>query len=108
MLLAGDEHGNSQQGNNNAYCQDNVTTWLDWANADESLTAYTAALIRLRQQIPALQADRWWQEGDGSVQWLNAQGQPLSAQQWEQGDRCLQIRLSQTLADGDQRHPADR
>lgn len=95
MLLAGDEHGNSQQGNNNAYCQDNVTTWLDWANADESLTAYTAALIRLRQQIPALQADRWWQEGDGSVQWLNAQGQPLSAQQWEQGDRCLQIRLSQ-------------
>ncbi|NYA44888.1 glycogen debranching protein GlgX [Serratia fonticola] len=95
MLLAGDEHGNSQQGNNNAYCQDNATTWLDWANADESLTAYTAALIRLRQQIPALQADRWWQEGDGSVQWLNAQGQPLSAQQWEQGDRCLQIRLSQ-------------
>ncbi|NTY89720.1 glycogen debranching protein GlgX [Serratia fonticola] len=95
MLLAGDEHGNSQQGNNNAYCQDNVTTWLDWADADESLTAYTAALIRLRQQIPALQADRWWQEGDGSVQWLNAQGQPLSAQQWEQGDRCLQIRLSQ-------------
>ncbi|WP_447872465.1 glycogen debranching protein GlgX [Serratia fonticola] len=95
MLLAGDEHGNSQQGNNNAYCQDNATTWLDWANADESLTAYTAALIRLRQQIPALQAGRWWQEGDGSVQWLNAQGQPLSAQQWEQGDRCLQIRLSQ-------------
>ncbi|NXZ88578.1 glycogen debranching protein GlgX [Serratia fonticola] len=95
MLLAGDEHGNSQQGNNNAYCQDNATTWLDWANADESLTAYTAALIRLRQQIPALQADRWWQEGDGSVQWLNAQGKPLSAQQWEQGDRCLQIRLSQ-------------
>lgn len=95
MLLAGDEHGNSQQGNNNAYCQDNATTWLDWANADESLTAYTAALIRLRQQIPALQVDRWWQEGDGSVQWLNAQGQPLSAQQWEQGDRCLQIRLSQ-------------
>ncbi|WP_447888921.1 glycogen debranching protein GlgX [Serratia fonticola] len=95
MLLAGDEHGNSQQGNNNAYCQDNATTWLDWANADESLTAYTAALIRLRQQIPALQADRWWQEGDGSVQWLNAQGLPLSAQQWEQGDCCLQIRLSQ-------------
>ncbi|HGM5492033.1 TPA: glycogen debranching protein GlgX [Serratia fonticola] len=95
MLLAGDEHGNSQQGNNNAYCQDNETTWLDWANADDSLTAYTAALIRLRQQIPALQADRWWQEGDGSVQWLNAQGQPLSAQQWEQGDRCMQIRLSQ-------------
>jgi glycogen operon protein len=95
MLLAGDEHGHSQQGNNNAYCQDNAITWLDWAAADNSLTTYTAALIRLRQQIPALQQDRWWQEGDGSVQWLNAQGQSLGAQQWEQGDLQLQIRLSQ-------------
>jgi len=95
MLLAGDEHGHSQQGNNNAYCQDNAITWLDWATADDSLTTYTAALIRLRQQIPALQHDRWWQEGDGSVQWLNAQGQPLGAQQWEQGALQLQIRLSQ-------------
>jgi glycogen operon protein len=95
MLLAGDEHGHSQQGNNNAYCQDNGITWLDWSQADEALTSYTAALIQLRQQIPALQQDGWWQEGDGSVQWLNAQGQPLSAQQWEQGDLQLQIRLSQ-------------
>ncbi|CAI2792918.1 Glycogen debranching enzyme [Serratia grimesii] len=95
MLLAGDEHGHSQQGNNNAYCQDNAITWLDWAAADDSLTTYTAALIRLRQQIPALQQDRWWQEGDGSVQWLNAQGQSLGAQQWEQGTLQLQIRLSQ-------------
>ncbi|MGO3566613.1 UNVERIFIED_ORG: glycogen operon protein [Serratia quinivorans] len=95
MLLAGDEHGHSQQGNNNAYCQDNAITWLDWAAADNSLTTYTAALIRLRQQIPALQQDRWWQEGDGSVQWLNAQGQSLGAQQWEQGALQLQIRLSQ-------------
>jgi glycogen operon protein len=95
MLLAGDEHGHSQQGNNNAYCQDNAITWLDWATADDSLTTYTAALIRLRQQIPALQHDRWWQEGDGSVQWLNAQGQPLGAQQWDQGALQLQIRLSQ-------------
>lgn len=95
MLLAGDEHGHSQQGNNNAYCQDNETTWLNWAKADDSLTAYTAALIRLRQQIPALQQGSWWQEGDGSVQWLNVHGQPLSAQEWEQGERLLQIRLSQ-------------
>lgn len=95
MLLAGDEHGHSQQGNNNAYCQDNAITWLDWATADDALTDYTAALIRLRQQIPALQQDRWWQEGDGSVQWLNAQGQPLDAQEWEQGELRLQICLSQ-------------
>lgn len=95
MLLAGDEHGHSQQGNNNAYCQDNAITWLDWAAADDSLTAYTAALIRLRRQIPALREDRWWQQGDGSVAWLDASGNPLSAQQWEHGERQLQIRLSQ-------------
>jgi glycogen operon protein len=95
MLLAGDEQGHSQQGNNNAYCQDNETTWLDWAKADDSLIEYTAALIRLRQQIPALQGECWWQEGDGNVQWLNAQGQPLSAHEWEQGDRLMQVRLSQ-------------
>ncbi|WP_127957564.1 glycogen debranching protein GlgX [Serratia microhaemolytica] len=95
MLLAGDEHGHTQQGNNNAYCQDNPTTWLDWSQADQTLTAYTAALIKLRRQIPALQSGRWWQPGDGSVQWLNAQGQALTIAEWQQGERCLQILLSQ-------------
>jgi glycogen operon protein len=56
MLLAGDEHGHSQHGNNNAYCQDNALTWLDWQQANSGLTAFTAALIHLRQQIPALTA----------------------------------------------------
>lgn len=78
MLLAGDELGNSQSGNNNAYCQDNPLTWLDWENADESLTAYTCALIALRRKIPALTQNRWWQEGSDDVQWLNQQGQPMS------------------------------
>lgn len=95
MLLAGDEQGHSQQGNNNAYCQDNATTWLDWSTADDALTDYVAALIALRRRIPALQQDRWWQQDDGSVQWLNAQGQVLDAQQWEQGDLFMQILLSQ-------------
>lgn len=94
MLLAGDEHGHSQQGNNNAYCQDNTLTWLDWENADEALTDFTAALIHLRQQIPALTDDRWWQEGDGNVQWLNQDAQPLSAEEWQHGARRMQILLS--------------
>lgn len=94
MLLAGDEHGHSQQGNNNAYCQDNPLTWLDWQNADNGLFEFTAALIHLRRQIPALQQDLWWQEGDGNVQWLNADGQPLRSDEWKQGAHCLQILLS--------------
>ena len=95
MLLAGDEQGHTQYGNNNAYCQDNELTWFDWENQDEGLCAFTAALIHLRQQIPALTQDRWWEEGDENVQWLNSQGQPLNAKEWEQGEHKLQILLSQ-------------
>lgn len=78
MLLAGDEHGHSQHGNNNAYCQDNQLTWLDWSQASSGLTAFTAALIHLRKRIPALAEDRWWEEGDGNVRWLNRYAQSLS------------------------------
>ncbi len=94
MLLAGDEHGHSQHGNNNAYCQDNTLTWLDWCEANSGLIHFTAALIHLRQQIPALTADRWWEEGDGNVRWLNQDAQPLSAQEWQHGVPRLQILLS--------------
>lgn len=96
MLMAGDEHGHNQQGNNNAYCQDNATTWLDWAQADEALTAFTAGLIRLRQSIPALNVDRWWvEDSPEQVEWLDEHGAPLCAEQWQQGEKRLQIRLSQ-------------
>ncbi|KAA8996411.1 glycogen debranching protein GlgX [Affinibrenneria salicis] len=94
MLLAGDEHGHSQQGNNNAYCQNNELTWLHWEEANDELARFTAALIRLRRAIPALQQNAWWPEGDGSVQWLTPQGEPMTPRQWEQGERQLQILLS--------------
>ncbi|WHP31592.1 glycogen debranching protein GlgX [Trabulsiella odontotermitis] len=94
MLLAGDEHGHSQHGNNNAYCQDNALTWLDWEKANSGLTAFTAALIHLRQRIPALIRDAWWQEGDGNVRWLGQDAQPLSAEAWQHGVKRMQILLS--------------
>ncbi len=94
MLLAGDEQGHSQHGNNNAYCQDNALTWLDWRQANPGLTAFTAALIHLRRRIPALTRNRWWQEGDGNVRWLNRNAQPLTAAEWQQGAACMQIQLS--------------
>lgn len=95
MLLAGDEHGHTQHGNNNAYCQDNELTWLDWENNNSGLFNFTAALIHLRKRIPALQADRWWQIGDGNVEWLGADGQPMTAEKWHHGEHRMQIRLSQ-------------
>ena len=81
MLLAGDEIGHTQRGNNNAYCQDNKTTWLDWAQADGELTRLVAGLIAKRQRVPALTLDRWW-EGEGQVQWHDGQGQALVPDAW--------------------------
>ncbi|HFH2612674.1 TPA: glycogen debranching protein GlgX [Escherichia coli] len=92
MLLAGDEHGHSQHGNNNAYCQDNQLTWLDWSQASSGLTAFTAALIHLRKRIPALVENRWWEEGDGNVRWLNRYAQRTD--EWQNGPKQLQILLS--------------
>jgi isoamylase len=54
MLLAGDEIGNSQHGNNNAYAQDNETGWIDWKNADEKLLAYVQKLSALRRRFKVL------------------------------------------------------
>lgn len=95
MLLAGDEFGNSQQGNNNAYCQDNALAWLHWDQADDALLAFTSGLIRLRRSIPALQRGRWWRDDEDDVRWLNAQGEALTPHEWEQGAHQLQIQLSE-------------
>ena len=65
MLLAGDELGHSQRGNNNAYCQDNATSWIDWTRADAALMDYTARLIRLRRDHVALRQDHWLADGNG-------------------------------------------
>ena len=63
MLLAGDEFGQSQQGNNNAYAQDNETTWLDWSLMDDDpdFTATVKALIGLRKDLPALRRSTYEQ-----------------------------------------------
>ncbi|SCC23609.1 glycogen debranching protein GlgX [Kosakonia oryziphila] len=97
MLMAGDELGHSQHGNNNAYCQDNVLTWLSWQHSDSWLMHFTATLIQLRQRIPALTRNVWWEEGDGSVAWLDHAGQPLTMQAWQHGALRLQILLSDTV-----------
>ncbi len=57
MVAAGDEFGRSQQGNNNAYAQDNDVTWLDWSTADHALVRFTSELVKLRKSHPALAGD---------------------------------------------------
>ena len=102
MLLAGDELGRSQQGNNNAYCQDNEINWLDWhdADADADLIGFVTQLLAIRKQIPALSANRWWSgqpdtRGVIDVEWLNPSGMPLEVHDWEDpAAKALLIRLS--------------
>jgi glycogen operon protein len=80
MLLLGDEIGHSQQGNNNAYCQDNEITWLDWSGADNLLSEHVAACFALRRASPALQRRHWLDGAD--VRWLAPDGQLLEEDSW--------------------------
>lgn len=61
MLVAGDEFGRTQQGNNNAYCQDNAISWLDWEKMDISLLNFTKSLIAFRREHPSLGRRKWFQ-----------------------------------------------
>ena len=81
QLLAGDELGHTQQGNNNAYCQDNEITWLDWAGADAGLTEFVAGLIHLRQAHAALRHARWFTQAD--ITWLSPMGTTLHDADWD-------------------------
>ncbi|MGY5778902.1 glycogen debranching protein GlgX [Rhizobium sp. LEGMi135b] len=82
MLTAGDEGGRSQQGNNNAYCQDNAITWMDWKSLDEELIGHTARLAGLRRRFVAFgQMDFF--RGDGDVLWFSAAGTPMAVSDWE-------------------------
>ena len=91
MLLGGDEFGRSQLGNNNAYCQDNAITWLDWsAQARESdMVDFVRKLIRLRNKYPLLRRDlfvhgkqRIESNGFSDIQWLRADGASMRDADW--------------------------
>jgi glycogen operon protein len=90
MLAAGAELGHSQGGNNNPYCQDNETTWIDWPHADESLIAFTAGLVALRRERLPL-GTRWYSghadaQGLIDLAWRDADGQALRADDWSSID----------------------
>ena len=92
MLLAGDEFGNSQYGNNNAYCQDNEITWLKWDDFNQTLFDFTKQTIALRKKIQSLQQDAWW--SDENVAWLNCGGSPMTLDDWHNRERkALQVML---------------
>lgn len=99
MLLGGDELGNSQDGNNNAYAQDNPTGWVTWDGADHDLIRFTAKMIALRRHHPLLRQKRFLHaairaDGIRDVIWRRADGAEPSAADWhDAGFRCLGLEL---------------
>ncbi|MFB0935953.1 MAG: glycogen debranching protein GlgX [Propionivibrio sp.] len=99
MLQGGDELGRTQGGNNNAYCQDNPLTWLDWPNADEDLIAYTAGLIRMRRQFAQLKRDGWLSgkadaSGQRDVVWWHPDGHEMNGHDWSSSPGTLGMLLA--------------
>lgn len=90
MLLAGDEMGRTQKGNNNAYCQDNEISWVDWAAADKDLLQFTQKLIQLRREHPVFCRRRWFQgqpiKGIGleDIAWFLPSGDEMTEEHWNQ------------------------
>jgi isoamylase len=108
MLLAGDEFGNSQSGNNNAYAQDNATAWLDWTalEADPGFFAEIESLVRLRRELVLLRQTTYRHgapaalTGRADVEWLNADGAPIADKDWST-TRTLGVLLSDPGRDGE-------
>ena len=91
MLVAGDELGRTQRGNNNAYCQDNEISWIDWESADTELLTYTKKLIHFCKRHPVFNRRRWFKgqpiKGLGleDIAWFQPDGAEMSEEAWQQG-----------------------
>ena len=104
MITAGDEHGRTQLGNNNAYCHDSELTWVSWEHDDwqRDLAAHVRQLVRLRRENPALRPRRFAQLGArvpsaSAMEWFDAAGQLMPWHGWDDpGQRTLQYLAAST------------
>ncbi len=101
MILGGDEIGRTQNGNNNAYCQDNELSWYDWQHADHALLEYTRGLIAFRRDHPVFRRRRWFHGRHihgaqvTDIAWFQPDAQPMSEEHWNEAlARALGLYLS--------------
>ncbi|HVO87341.1 MAG TPA: glycogen debranching protein GlgX [Casimicrobiaceae bacterium] len=103
MLTAGDEMGRTQRGNNNAYCQDNELSWIDWSLDQEQqrMLQFTARVIALRNRHPLFRRRTFFRgrsrrdAGEADILWLNPDGREMTDTEWSQSfARCLGAHLS--------------
>jgi glycogen operon protein len=111
MLLAGDEFGRTQNGNNNAYAHDNETSWIDWTLAETEegrlLTDFVARVIALRHRHPILRCASFLHGKDQpapnilDIAWFDEQGEVVSAEAWDNpAERTMVLRRAAAAADG--------
>jgi len=101
MLTAGDEFARTQQGNNNAYCQDNEISWVDWTLAEANIAQvrFVQSLTALRRRYPILRRNRFLSTavneaiGVKEVTWINSTGEEMREEDWNNGTRCLGMLL---------------
>jgi glycogen operon protein len=98
MILAGDEFARTQLGNNNAYCQDNEVSWVDWDvhGKSQTMVNFVRKLTQLRHEYPILRRGRFmtgeWNEelGVRDATWVNSSGLEMSMQDWDDGNmKCF-------------------
>ncbi len=98
LLLAGDEHGRTQRGNNNAYAQDNEISWLDWSSAeprDLALRDFVKTLLRMRREHPAFERDAFFRgepvgrSGRKDIAWMKPDGLEMTAHDWTPERRTI-------------------
>jgi glycogen operon protein len=102
MLLAGDELGRTQDGNNNAYCQDSEMSWIDWEDAGKhaDLLDFTCTLIALRREHPVFRRRRFFSgtvsgdSGLGDITWLTPAGTEMTVGDWRSDARALAVLLN--------------
>jgi isoamylase len=107
MLRAGDELGQTQQGNNNVYCQDNELSWLDWdlKEEDRELLEFVKTASRIRREQPVLQRRKFFEgrsirgAGVQDISWFNPAAEEMSDADWAGFVRCFGVRLAGDLID---------
>ncbi|MDB5027904.1 MAG: glycogen debranching protein [Candidatus Eremiobacteraeota bacterium] len=102
LILAGDEHGRTQRGNNNAYCQDNEISWVDWSELnprDLALEEFVKTMLRMRHQHPAFKRDAFFRGaptdagGRKDIAWMTPEGREMWLEDWTPERRTIGLFL---------------
>ena len=98
LILAGDERGRTQRGNNNGYCQDNEISWIDWGSSlprDEALTEFFKTVLRMRREHPAFKRDAFFRgepvngAGHRDIAWMKPDGDEMRPEDWAPDRRTI-------------------